>query len=375
MRSERLDFVLLAGACEPGHGSPSPPAVRFRVRLEPSRRGRGEVVGEVVVARAASHDEVLGRCLSLLRRTRRSEVGFLALGGCLAGDLASAAALRCETGLAVFHGGALAVATLLDVGLTLVRWVGSDPARAGALVLTGPADRELGEAAVRHLAPRVARLGVSGLPRPRFRALADEVLSSSGLALSEAGPGERADSERLDLLVRAVRLGPPSDGPDRTGAGLLAGPGALRGGRPVVVDLGAPGATAKPVGRDAALPVVGVVFSAPMRWSGRPEPGLPLGLVSAPLAEACVWAVRERPGPTGGRPGDPFGAMGELQRGAAREGFRPAGLVLGSRPSLTLVRAAHIIGVTFQGRGYAEEGRPDQRPRCGPTLDCRSARE
>lgn len=288
----------------------------------------------------------------------------MALGGRLAWQGQLAAGLRRETGCAVTSGLTLEAAALVDVAVILLRWRGRDPARARAVVVSDPRAPESAEGVTEYLGERVGKVGVCGLDGLRRLTLADRMRATSGAALEVFRTADGC-LVAADLLVLCGGQAPP--GPPATFSGSGAPAPAMR--TAVIADLCPGQNSAGAWGRGSVLRLAGprpaagrlvlaerpadyplrlgrVLFGAPARWEGRPEPGLPAGLLSAPLVEAVALAaesVRGRrlagPGTTrssaGSRPPSSWRSLGSrtalqvdrmewLRRRTAELGFHPA---------------------------------------------------
>lgn len=334
--------------------------VSFRPSSPPATPPSPLARGVVVLVRGDNPHRLVAGCLSRTRAARRAGVRLLALGGRLAGQGALALGLARETGLPVSPGVALEAAALLDAALFVLRWRGVDPARARAVVLVGSGTPAAGEAMVEYLGDRTGRVGVYGLDGFRRLTLADRMRATTGAVLEVYRSVERCLLV-ADLLVvtgeggEADPLEEFGPGPDsfpgrRTTviADLVPGrtaPGPARSDPPqAIVRLAGPGPDGPPLGLtrggDAVaappLRLKRVFFARPAGWTGRPEPGAPDGLLSAPLVEAMTraWGLAGFAGragagerPAGRRPLSPE-AMTWIRRRAELLGLRPAALVL-----------------------------------------------
>lgn len=304
-----------------------------------------------------SRERLLERCLRRALAARRAGARVLGLGGPLAGDGWLAGRLAGETGLITLLGAPLGWAAGLDVSLSLLRWRGVDPERAGVVVLADPSDPAQAEAVIAYLGERVGRVGVWGLARMRRESLGERLRAESGAALAVYRTVE-AGLKAADLLVLTGRAGAGIPGvADGENAGgelpVKADPGATGAPRTrpaVLVDLRAHpdgGAAGGRVpfarlllalaGYAGPLCLGEVLFRTPPGWSGRPEPGLPAGYLSAPLAEAAVVASLAR-SPRLGVPHPRRQAnaalMAWLRERAFLLGLRPVALALSPGPAL-----------------------------------------
>lgn len=356
-----IDFAFLTDPPDPP--SPAVPAVgpllgyvsaRFRpsgwgrVRYRPVAEGIPPTNGAVVLV----HDglppgRLFSRCLARAKPAQKAGARLLALGGRLVWHGKLAAALGRETGIAVAPGLALEAAALVDTAIVLLRWRGQDPTRARAVVLADLRAPEAAEGVTEYLGERVGRVGVCGLDGLRRLTLADRMRASSGAVLEVFRTVERC-LVAADLLVLCG--GPVLPDPLAAFGGSGASVPTLRttvvadlrpgrhavgpwGGGSVVRLAGPQGAVAGRLALSGGpvnypLRLGRVLFGAPARWEGRSEPGLPAGLLSAPLVEAVVLAseltrARRRRAPTSRRALDPE-RMEWLRRKAAFLGFHPA---------------------------------------------------
>lgn len=309
------------------------------------------------------------------RAAVRSGVRVIALGGGLAGNLRLAGALTYQTGRPVMAGMALGAASLLDSSLVLLKWRGVDAHRARVGVLGSSRDGGSVEAIIRYLADRVGRIGVQGLDSRSMMPLAARIVATTGAALEVyrsvktclssvdlavlarpavlAGPAGTGSPPRVlpdagssrsgPLVVADVRtyLGHSSEISEAGGCRVhqavlrLTGPLAERtrpraaSGRhgPIGIRNGPPPWAPGP--GHGPLYLTASYFAGGSGWSGVVEPGLPRGLVSAPLAEGVVATVTGRslrfrmPHP---RRQPSAELMTSLRLGAAELGLYPAGV-------------------------------------------------
>ncbi len=374
MARTRLDFIFLTDPPVPplsavpvlgpmlGYVSAhARPAAWAQVRLDPRPGGRPTSGAVLLVDDALPPQRLTRRCLSRTRRARRSGARLLALGGKLAWHASLAASLGRETGLTVAPGASLEAAALVDAALTVLRWRGVDPLRARAVVVIDPRWPEAGEGVAEYLADRTGRVGVYGLDGLRRLSLAERMRSTSGAALEVYRSAERC-LVAADLLVLSGGgvLPDPLDaamgtngwaptlktavvadlraGRHATGAWLGGTVRRLAGLEPSLAGLG-PGPALARLGRlglsggpvNTPVRLGRVLFEAPVRWRGRPEPDLPAGLLSASLVEAVATASEMRAAPA--RPGVPHrphapGRLEWLRRRATELGFRPAAVAV-----------------------------------------------
>lgn len=335
--------------------------VSFRPSSPPATPPSPLARGVVVLVRGDAPHRLVAGCLSRTRAARRAGVRLLALGGRLAGQGALALGLARETGLPVSPGVALEAAALLDAALFVLRWRGVDPARARAVVLVGSGTPAAGEAMVEYLGDRTGRVGVYGLDGFRRLTLADRMRATTGAVLEvyrsvercllvadllvvsgeggegdpleEFGPGPDSFPGRRTTVIADLVPGRTAPGPARSGPPQaivrLAGPGP-DGQGPLGLTRGGDAVVAPP------LRLKRVFFARPAGWTGRPEPGAPDGLLSAPLVEAMTraWGLAGFAGrasagerPAGRRPLSPE-AMTWIRGRAEVLGLRPAALAL-----------------------------------------------
>ncbi len=249
----------------------------------------------------------LRSCAAGLRRAGQAGLGALTLGGAFAGDERLARALEDRTGLRVSSGVVLETAALLEASLVLLRWLGVDPERCRSTVLIDPDRPALGEAAATYLSGRARRVSVWGLRPRRRRALAERIRSTTGAVVEvPVSLGQALEKAELVLI-----------GGDPDAASLARDPAlAADRRRParaaVVVDLSSR-ARWRQTGRGEVLRLAGpcgevqgqglhpgvrrllrvgrALFRVPPGWSGPPEPGVPPGLLTAPLVQAVVTAL------------------------------------------------------------------------------------
>lgn len=241
-------------------------------------------------------DLAVRHCLARTRRVRRAGDPVLGLSGTLAADPALARRLEGALRSPVSTGAPLAMAALLAASATYLRWLGKDPERAKAVVALGPGPgNETVDAVLEYLADVYGGIGVWGAEATRWRVVAERLASRTGAALEVYRSLEHC-LEAADLVVLLDRARVPA----------LADSGARA--RPLVVDLGRPAEAAglmrlgAPVAASSDPPVLrGVLFAAPPGWSGRPEPGLPGGYMSAGLVATAARAACGR-GPRAARP-------------------------------------------------------------------------
>jgi hypothetical protein len=320
-----LDFAFLTSRLA-GHGAGGlrslvdgllarlrPP--RWTVEFNPVRGGppsgatsavrrpvRGLVLVAVLPAAGTAPERgrsfALRSCAAGLRRAGDAGLGALTLGGAFTGDERLARALEDRTGLRVSSGVVLETAALLEASLVLLRWLGTDPERCLSTVIIDPDRPALGEAAATFLSVRTRRVSVWGLGPRRRRVLAERIRSASGavvevpeLVLTGGGAPDPASLAR-DL----ARVG---HGRRPAGAAVVVDLSSRarwrQTGRGGVLRLAGPSDEVRGQGlhpwRRRSLRVGRALFRAPRGWSGPPEPGVPPGLLSAPLVQAVVAAL------------------------------------------------------------------------------------
>jgi len=309
-------------------------------------RGTMLMTGPAPAPPSVDGHRAIGRTLRRGARLAAAAVrrgsGLLALGGDLAGLEPLAAGLWKETGARTLTGLALEAAALLLSVPILLRWRGVDPDRARLAVVIDEENPGVGEAAVELLSAGPGFVGMWGPAGPRRSALVDRVGRTTGTALETFASVEQC-LEAADLVVvtgaeeaaGGGRAAPTRDGTRpavildlRAGRGRgpvvsLAGP---RGDAAVGERPGSP-AGSWPFSGSGPVRVTAVFFEPPPGWSGRAEPGLETGLVSAPLAEAgaCALSGRRVPAP---RRQHTAGWMTAVYALALRCGFRPAAVAL-----------------------------------------------
>lgn len=373
MDGSGLDFVLLTGSPRPALPRPVRFLGPFVTGLRPPRWGEvsfapvsgipghepaRRVSGAVLLTGSPGASTALvSRCLARARFARRAGARFVALGGVLARDQRLAADLGRAAGLPAIEGLALEAAALLDAALVALSWRGLDPGRARAAVAAGPDDPAPAEAVIEYLADRTAAIGVWGLGDVRRSALAARVQAATGAALETWRSLERClDACDLVVLTGSLDIPEPVSAPGPLVVDLTSARSRPPRAREEALRLSEvwlprgrrlPPPTGQGAGRSTGpVRLAAVLFRTPPGWTGRPEPGLERGLVSAPLVEAVLTALREaaavpprgrRTGPDSYlRPGRLSArTMARLAAEAAHLGFLPAAAV--TEPSLTPV--------------------------------------